>query len=57
MKYQIINDKIILTETNTTDYQNLINVLYGLNTSLTFKDKNKYNLSKENVIVNEINTN
>ena len=56
MKYQIKDNKIIITETKMTDYQNLINVLYGLNTSLSFKDNNKYNLSKDNVIINDFDT-
>ena len=56
MKYQIKNDKLVLTETNSNDYTNLINILYGLNTTLSFKDNNKYNLSKDNVIVNDIDT-
>jgi hypothetical protein len=56
MKYQIKNEKLILTETNSNDYTNLINILYGLNTSLSFKDNNKYNLSKDNVIVNDFDT-
>ena len=47
MKYQIKNDKLVLTETNSNDYTNLINILYGLNTTLSFKD---------NVIVNDIDT-
>ena len=34
-------------------YENLLNILYGFNNRhrITFKDNNKYNLSKENVII------
>ena len=45
------NEKTTIKETTDADYQNIINILYGLNATLTFKDNNKYNLSSENVIV------
>ena len=55
MKYQSINqtDKSNITEYTETDYYNIIQLLYGYNVSLTFKDKNKYNLTKDNVIIND----
>lgn len=36
------------------DYINILNILYGLDSinRITFKDNNKYNLSKENIIMN-----
>ena len=36
-------------------YENLLNILYGFNNihKITYKDNNKYNLSKDNVILNE----
>ena len=35
-------------------YENLLNILYGFNNRhrITFKDNDKYNLSKDNVIIN-----
>ena len=55
MKYQSINqtDKSNITEYTETDYYNIIQLLYGYNVSLTFKDNNKYNLTKDNVIIND----
>jgi len=52
MKYQIKNSNI--TEYTEKDYNNIIQLLYGYNVSLTFKDNNKYNLTKDNVIINDI---
>ena len=48
------NDKTTIHEITETDYQNIINLIYGLNAILTFKDNNKYNLSSENVIVKSV---
>ena len=48
------NEKTTIKETTDADYQNIINILYGLNATLTFKDNNKYNLSSENVIVSSV---
>jgi hypothetical protein len=45
------NDNLKITEYNENDYNNIIKLLYGLNVSLKFKDNNKYNLKKDNVIV------
>ena len=44
-----------ITDFTETDYISIINVLYGLECfdKLTFKDNNKYNLSKDNVILTE----
>ena len=44
-----------ITNFTETDYISIVNVLYGLNSidKITFKDNNKYNLSKDNVIIND----
>ncbi len=48
------NDKTTIHEITDTDYQNIINLLYGLNAVLRFKDNNKYNLSRDNIIINSV---
>tara|TARA_R100000541_G_scaffold50502_1_gene57709 strand:- start:294 stop:464 length:171 start_codon:yes stop_codon:yes gene_type:complete len=56
MKFnQSINPTTEITDFTQTDYLSIINVLYGLNSidNITFKDNNKYNLSKDNVIITE----
>ncbi len=46
-------DNIKITEYNENDYIKLINLLYGLDSIkyMKFKDNNKYNLQKDNVII------
>ena len=51
MRITDYNDKTTIHEITETDYQNIVNLIYGLNATLTFKDNNKYNLSSENVKV------
>ena len=51
MKYQIKQDNIVIQNLQRDKYNELVQMLYGLNTKLHFKDNNKYNLKKDNVIV------
>ena len=48
------NEKTTIKETTDADYQNIINILYGLNAVLHFKDNNKYNLSRDNIIISSV---
>lgn len=49
------NNTTKITNFTETDYISIVNVLYGLNSidKISFKDNNKYNLSKDNVIIND----
>ena len=56
MKFnQSTNNTTKITNFTETDYISIVNVLYGLNCidKISFKDNNKYNLSKDNVIIND----
>jgi len=56
MKFNRNQNTTNITNFTETDYISIVNVLYGLNSidKITFKDNNKYNLSKDNVIINDI---
>jgi len=55
MKFNRNQNTTNITNFTETDYISIVNVLYGLNSidKITFKDNNKYNLSKDNVIIND----
>jgi len=51
MKYQIKENDLIIKNIHNQRYNELVQLLYGLNPKLHFKDNNKYNLKKDNVII------
>ena len=51
MKFNQLSNLTKITNFTEKDYISIINILYGLDCRLTFKDNNKYNLSKNNVVV------
>ena len=55
MKFNRNQNITNITNFTETDYISIVNVLYGLNSidKITFKDNNKYNLSKDNVIMHD----